>query len=76
MINVAIVENGRTIDHLELNYLPRKDDIISIGDYKAPYYLVKRVEHVVGFDFVNLHVIKFANQTMADIEIDGFRNNR
>lgn len=76
MIKVSLIEEGKVLQNMELYYLPRKGDVISSTNIKAPHYLVNVVEHVDGHELVNLHVQEFANQVVADNEINGFRNNR
>ncbi|MBM5707745.1 hypothetical protein D8Y00_15050 [Listeria ivanovii] len=76
MIKVSLIEEGKVLQNMELYYLPRKGEVISSTNIKAPHYLVNAVEHVDGHELINLHVQEFANQIAADNEIDGFRNNR
>ncbi len=76
MIKVSLIEEGKVLQNMELYYLPRKGDVISSTNIKAPHYLVNVVEHVDGHELVNLHVQEFANQVVAGNEINGFRNNR
>lgn len=72
MIKVSLIEEGKVLQNMELYYLPRKGDVISSTNIKAPHYLVNVVEHVDGHELVNLHVQEFANQVVAGNEINGF----
>ncbi|EAE9170063.1 hypothetical protein BU180_12620 [Listeria monocytogenes] len=76
MIKVSLIEEGKVLQNMELNYLPRKGDVISSTNTKAPHYLVNVVEHVDGHELVNLHVQEFDNQISATLDIEGYRNNR
>lgn len=76
MIDCYLIVNGRTDKHVTLAGTPNRGDIISLGDYKAPHYLVQRVEYRSGSDSVNLHVQKFANETSCCNAVDGYRNDR
>ncbi|CAI3423659.1 hypothetical protein CIRMBP1274_01729 [Enterococcus cecorum] len=66
-------EKGRNIKTIHLEHLPRRGDIISTTDLKAPFYLVLRVEHVIGHESINLHVREFPNEICAVNAIDGFK---
>lgn len=76
MIKVSLIEEGKVLQNMELYYLPRKGDVISSTNTKAPHYLVNVVEHVDGHELVNLHVQEFDNQISATLDIEGYRNNR
>ncbi|EAC8843131.1 hypothetical protein AFW95_08650 [Listeria monocytogenes] len=76
MIKVSLIEEGKVLQNMELNYLPRKGDVVSSTNTKAPHYLVNVVEHVDGHELVNLHVQEFDNQISATLDIEGYRNNR
>ncbi|ECJ9371222.1 hypothetical protein F3259_13325 [Listeria monocytogenes] len=76
MIKVSLIEEGKVLQNMELYYLPRKGDVISSTNTKAPHYLVNVVEHVDAHELVNLHVQEFDNQISATLDIEGYRNNR
>ncbi len=76
MATCNLIVNGRTDEKVSLPGIPNRGDIISLGDHKAPHYLVHRVEYCNGYDSVNLHVQKFANETSCCNAVDGYRNDR
>lgn len=71
-----LIENGKNLEQIGLDYIPRSGEIISSVDPKLPVYLVLRVEYVTGYKTPNLHVKKFVNQLGAVSDVDGFRNLR
>lgn len=73
MPKFCLIESGKRISDLFLPSTPRKGDIISNVDPKKSVYLVLRVEYVIGFEEVNLHVQKFTNQLAAIHDVEGFR---
>lgn len=75
MIECYLINNGRSDGHVMLPAVPNRGDIISLGDYKAPHYLIHRVEYRNGSDTVSLHVQKFANETSCCVAVNGYRNS-
>ena len=73
MYEIEIRENGRTIDQASLKYLPNMGDIIGPMSYKGPVYLIKRVQYFPSSEVISLHVKSFANETVASLEIEGFK---
>ncbi|MDY5628882.1 hypothetical protein [Limosilactobacillus coleohominis] len=76
MFECNLVVNGKTDGKVSIPNVPNIGDIISLGDYKAPHYLVLRVEYRNNTKGVNLHVQKFANEVACCNAIDGYRNDR
>ncbi|EEI19607.1 hypothetical protein G8J22_02413 [Lentilactobacillus hilgardii] len=74
MAKFGLIEAGKQIGEISLPNTPRRGDVISNVDPKGPVYLVLRVEYVIGFEEVNLHVQTFANQLSAVLKIKGFRD--
>ncbi|PWT33879.1 hypothetical protein DKZ29_01690 [Limosilactobacillus reuteri] len=76
MIECYLIVNGRSDGSANLSAVPNRGDIISLGDHKAPHYLVHRVEYLNNSDTVNLHVQKFANEVSCVNAVSGYRNDR
>jgi hypothetical protein len=76
MVECYLIVNGHNDGHVRLAGIPNRGDIISIGDHKAPRYLIHRVEYCNNSDTVNLHVQKFANCVHCCNAVDGYRNDR
>lgn len=76
MIECNLIVNGRNDGHVMLPSIPNRGDIISLGDHKAPRYLIHRVEYHNNSDAVSLHVQKFSNDTCCCNAVNGYRNDR
>lgn len=76
MIDCYLIVNGRSDEHVLLPAAPSRGDIVSLGDHKAPHYLIQRVEYLDKSDAINLHVQKFVNGTACCNAVDGYRNDR
>ncbi|UNL39970.1 hypothetical protein G8B24_01590 [Limosilactobacillus reuteri] len=76
MIECYLIVNGRSDGHVMLPSIPNRGDIVSLGDHKAPHYLVHRVEYRNNSALVNLHVQKFANEVSCVNAVSGYRNDR
>ncbi|QLL78181.1 hypothetical protein GTO87_05940 [Ligilactobacillus saerimneri] len=74
MVSCNLVREGRTIaSDVSFPQVPSKGDVIANADPKKEHYLVLRVEYVIGFENVNLHVKEFPNQLACVNNVDGFR---
>lgn len=73
-MKMDVRENGRHIDDIHLDFVPRIGDVITLG-YKAPVYEVKCINlwnDSNNKTNVSIHVTKYKNRLEAQMNIPGF----